>query len=1189
MDKLSDSFLKVSFEEVSTYDVSGEIKEKHNVYGDWKQQLSHTASDSGMAFTNILRERYKNHSVVRVGNPYMFPIMGYPDLVQQPIPQEDLDSLVVDFVPFARRSGHQGGIISEAVKLGGFVGAWKEYDFLIYHAIYPMGMFSEANFWLLHEGGSTPCYELLHAIGSWFQELHEEILVYDQGFWQKDAGLYQEIQKAEWKDVILKDKFKRAIQGDINDFFKNEAVYKELSIPWKPKHLEVLKLTLSVYGPAGNGKTISLKAAMHETEHPILYVRTLANWRGDEAAMADVFSMARRFSPCLLILEDLDSLINMRNQSFFLNQLDGLENNDGILLIGTTNHIERLDNSVANRPSRFDRKYLFDDPDVVERRLYCAYWQRKLKNNKKVSFPDTLADEVASTSDGFSFAYLKEAFVSTLILMAGDETLGFADTLRAQVKELKDQIRERPQQIQVQESATPSNSSGVSLELGPLRELLQRLSGGNEGTRGLTTKATIPSANGGLHPFTARLTASGLIARVPEEVTVETRTEIVVIQSVIGATEIETVNETETGVGRTETEIARVSAGIEMTINTVIDETRNVIVTMTVTRIEMTEVTGIARHETTAGSESRVGVERILVMEMNVVKNEDAKTETKVARRANAGGKNMTKRLAGVRGGTNPMILTGEDVTGTVPVMEKRLIVVLGGSFDFRAFRAYHLCRPISRPSPKYVPPPDDEEEETGDSEQRSVFVTQLAARMTARDLGYFFEDKLGDGAVRDARIVTDRISRRSKGIGYVEFRNIDLVSKAIALTGTVVMGLPIKIQLTEAERNRVHPGDLLNLPPGVSAPAGGPMQLYVGSLHFQLTEEEIRQVFEPFGELEFVDLHRDPITGRSKGYCFLQYRRPEDAKMALEQMDGFELAGRTLRVNTVHEKGVASSSGVGMSLRAMGNQAESLDEGGGNLNAVSRQALMQKLARTNEPQIPAPVAPPKLGIKSQETRCILLTNAFDPAEENDPDWDKALADDVVAECESRFQGRVEKITVERESKGEIYIQCDSVDMAKRAITNLNGRWFGGRQISASSMDYNLFVLKFLASLNGCFNENQPMLRTYIQLAPSYMIIDGSRKEDPEAGIAQWALGLDRIMDVLAALYPAGQLEYATVLAVRDALAECWSHTLSAHQAAQSAQDQIKTTAARLRKLTDDPDASSLTFRNQTIDFGFLS
>jgi RNA-binding protein 39 len=48
-------------------------------------------------------------------------------------------------------------------------------------------------------------------------------------------------------------------------------------------------------------------------------------------------------------------------------------------------------------------------------------------------------------------------------------------------------------------------------------------------------------------------------------------------------------------------------------------------------------------------------------------------------------------------------------------------------------------------------------------------------------------------------------------------------------------------------------------------------MQLYVGSLHFNLTEADIKQVFEPFGELEFVDLHKDPATGRSKGYAFVQ------------------------------------------------------------------------------------------------------------------------------------------------------------------------------------------------------------------------------------------------------------------------------------------------------------------------------
>ncbi|KAG1783995.1 hypothetical protein EV702DRAFT_1210081 [Suillus placidus] len=346
---------------------------------------------------------------------------------------------------------------------------------------------------------------------------------------------------------------------------------------------------------------------------------------------------------------------------------------------------------------------------------------------------------------------------------------------------------------------------------------------------------------------------------------------------------------------------------------------------------------------------------------------------------------------------------------------------------------------PIKRPSPTYEAQEDynPDEPKEDDSEARSVFVSQLAARLTARDLGYFFEDKLGEGTVMDSRIVTDRLSRRSKGIGYVEFRSIDLVEKAMSLSGTVVMGLPIMVQLTESERNRLHPGDgNLNLPPGVHAPHGA-MQLYVGSLHFNLTESDIKQVFEPFGELEFVDLHRDPMTGRSKGYAFVQYKRAEDARMALEQMEGFELAGRTLRVNTVHEKGTVRYA-----------QQDSLDEaGGGNLNAASRQALMQKLARIEPAPKPQLVNKPNIP-QAMQSRSVLLKNMFDPEEETERDWDKELADDVKGECEEKY-GRVEAIKVERETQGEIYVKFDAIESAKKAVQGLNARWFGGKQVSA--------------------------------------------------------------------------------------------------------------------------------------------
>lgn len=89
--------------------------------------------------------------------------------------------------------------------------------------------------------------------------------------------------------------------------------------------------------------------------HPFIKLDHLG-FMGEEASMAEVFNKARQMSPCIVVLEDLDSLINDGNRSFFLNQLDGLERNDGLLIIGTTNHFDRLDPGLSSRPSRFDRK-----------------------------------------------------------------------------------------------------------------------------------------------------------------------------------------------------------------------------------------------------------------------------------------------------------------------------------------------------------------------------------------------------------------------------------------------------------------------------------------------------------------------------------------------------------------------------------------------------------------------------------------------------------------------------------------------------------------------------------------------------------------------------------------------------------------------------------------------------------------
>lgn len=85
-------------------------------------------------------------------------------------------------------------------------------------------------------------------------------------------------------------------------------------------------------------------------------------------------------------------------------------------------------------------------------------------------------------------------------------------------------------------------------------------------------------------------------------------------------------------------------------------------------------------------------------------------------------------------------------------------------------------------------------------------------------------------------------------------------------MTGQKLLGVPIIVQHTQAEKNRVG-NTLPNLAPKTS---NGPTRLYVGSLHFNITEDMLRGIFEPFGKIDHIQLMTDPETGKSKGYGFL-------------------------------------------------------------------------------------------------------------------------------------------------------------------------------------------------------------------------------------------------------------------------------------------------------------------------------
>jgi RNA recognition motif-containing protein len=74
--------------------------------------------------------------------------------------------------------------------------------------------------------------------------------------------------------------------------------------------------------------------------------------------------------------------------------------------------------------------------------------------------------------------------------------------------------------------------------------------------------------------------------------------------------------------------------------------------------------------------------------------------------------------------------------------------------------------------------------------------------------------------------------------------------------------------------------------------------KLYVGNLAFQTTSEELQQLFAQAGTVESASVVEDRMTGRSRGFAFVEMSSKEEAASAIEQLNGKEVGGRALKVN---------------------------------------------------------------------------------------------------------------------------------------------------------------------------------------------------------------------------------------------------------------------------------------------------
>ncbi|TDH70325.1 hypothetical protein CCR75_002238 [Bremia lactucae] len=399
--------------------------------------------------------------------------------------------------------------------------------------------------------------------------------------------------------------------------------------------------------------------------------------------------------------------------------------------------------------------------------------------------------------------------------------------------------------------------------------------------------------------------------------------------------------------------------------------------------------------------------------------------------------------------------------------------------------------------------------------DHRTVFVGQLTQKVREKDLERFLSKT---GKVENVLLIRDKFTNRSKGFAYVELSNLEDVPKVLLLTGQVpdFQVFPIMIKASEAEKNFAAKKDsVMNATAMLSGPltadalsAGltGSMdganmsaaalsaasRIYCGNLHTNITEDDLRIVFQSFGEVLSVTINRDEM-GRSKGFSFIQFSSPQEANFALSKGNGLELAGNHLRLGPVNENAMRGGNrGPGGMLDngATGGRWKLEDEEGLGLsmNAQSRSALMAKLAGNDVTLFPsmaggtgaynpatdvtntmaataaqraeqATALMSSTEIEGSESFCIVVKNMFDVYQEQksgNSEWAVEIQQDVQEECTQ--YGPVLHTYVDKDKQGGlVYVLFGNVSSAVAAAKKLHGRWFNKRQISVrylSSQEY---------------------------------------------------------------------------------------------------------------------------------------
>jgi len=234
--------------------------------------------------------------------------------------------------------------------------------------------------------------------------------------------VFVEIPRVTWNDVGGLEDVKREIVEAVEWPLKYPEKFKKFGI--KPPKGVLL------FGPPGTGKTLIAKAVANESESNFISVKgseLLSKWLGEsEKAVRKIFRKARQVAPCIIFFDEIDAIAQRRgidegsravervvNQ--ILTEMDGLEELDGVVVIGATNRPDILDPALL-RPGRFDRLVYVRPPDKQSR---LAIFKIHVKDMPLAE--DVDLEELAEITEGYVGADIEAVCREAVMLALRDD------------------------------------------------------------------------------------------------------------------------------------------------------------------------------------------------------------------------------------------------------------------------------------------------------------------------------------------------------------------------------------------------------------------------------------------------------------------------------------------------------------------------------------------------------------------------------------------------------------------------------------------------------------------------------------------------------------------------------------------------------------------------------------------------